>query len=302
MLLELLGIFFDIVAPVFALVVLGYAAGPRLGLDARTLTRYAYYLLVPVFVFKLLAPARLDAGLAARMVAYIILVEIGCALLGFGVARLLGRSPKMIGAYVLVAVFGNVGNFGLPIVEFSQGREGLVAATVYFLAISTVSFLIGVTAAGWVSGGRRAAVWTAFKTPGVLAMIPALLVNWADIQVPLAVDRALDLLYGAMIPTMLVTLGVQLAGIRDLRFTWDMLWASAIRLLGGPVLALALAGLFGLEGVARAAGVLQAGMPAAVLTSIIALEHDLMPDFVTPTVLLSTLLSLITLTLLLAFL
>ncbi len=302
MFLQLLRIFVDIIAPVFGLALLGYLAGPRLGLDARTITRYAYYLLVPAFVFDLRASARLEAGLAVRMVVFIVLVELGCALLGFLVARALGRPPKMVGAYVLIAVFGNVGNFGLPIVEFSQGQAGLVAATIYFLAISTVSFLIGVTAAGWASGGRRDAVWTAFRTPGVLAILPAILVNGAGVELPIAVDRALGLLSGAMVPTMLVALGVQLAGIRSLRFTGDMVWASGVRLLGGPLLALGLAGLFGLEGVTRAAGVLQAGMPAAVLTAIIAMEHDLVPDFVTPTVLLSTLFSLMTLTLLLAML
>lgn len=302
MFLQLLRIFVDIIAPVFGLALLGYLAGPRLGLDTRTITRYAYYLLVPAFVFDLLASARLEAGLAVRMVVFIVLVELGCALLGFLVARALRRPPKMVGAYVLIAVFGNVGNFGLPIVEFSQGQAGLVAATIYFLAISTVSFLIGVTAAGWASGGRRDAVWTAFRTPGVLAILPAILVNGAGVELPIALERALGLLAGAMVPTMLVALGVQLAGIRPLRFTGDMVWASGVRLLGGPLLALALAGLFGLEGVTRAAGVLQAGMPAAVLTTIIAVEHDLVPDFVTPTVLFSTLLSLMTLTLLLAML
>ena len=45
---------------------------------------------------------------------------------------------------------------------------------------------------------------------------------------------------------------------------------------------------------------MQAAMPAAVLTSIIALEYDLLPDFVTRTVLFSTLASVVTLTLILA--
>jgi predicted permease len=46
----------------------------------------------------------------------------------------------------------------------------------------------------------------------------------------------------------------------------------------------------------RNAGVLQAGMPTAVLASIIALEYDLLPDFVTTTVLFTTIASVITLT------
>ena len=43
----------------------------------------------------------------------------------------------------------------------------------------------------------------------------------------------------------------------------------------------------------------QAGMPVAVLGSIIAIEHDIVPAFVTTAVLFSTLLSLVTLTILL---
>ncbi len=104
-----------------------------------------------------------------------------------------------------------------------------------------------------------------------------------------------------MVPTMLVTLGVQLANTRNVVFTKDVLIASAIRLLGGPLIAYLLVIPFGLTGLERSAGILQAGMPAAVLASIIALEHKLLPDFVITTVLFSTLASLVTLTLLLAF-
>ena len=39
--LELVVIFLDILLPVFSLVVIGYLAGPRLGLEPRTLSRLA---------------------------------------------------------------------------------------------------------------------------------------------------------------------------------------------------------------------------------------------------------------------
>ena len=48
MLAELLSVFLDVVAPVFAIVAIGYLVGPRLGLDAKTLSRAAYYVFVPV--------------------------------------------------------------------------------------------------------------------------------------------------------------------------------------------------------------------------------------------------------------
>jgi hypothetical protein len=46
-------------------------------------------------------------------------------------------------------------------------------------------------------------------------------------------------------------------------------------------------------------GILQAGMPVAVLGSIIAIEYNIIPKFVTTAVLFSTLFSLLTLTILL---
>jgi malate permease and related proteins len=300
MLWQLFEIFWNNVMPVFALVVTGYLARRWLGLEARTLTRYAYYVLVPGFVFNLMRTATVDARTAAQIIAFILLVHVAVALLGYLVARALRRPPEMVGAYVIVAVFGNVGNFGLPIIEFRLGSSALVPATLYFLAITVIAFVVAVAAANWHRGGGLGAAWAVFKTPALIALVPALLVNWGGVELPLFVERSTALLAGAMIPTMLVTLGVQLASAKRLHFSRDVFIASAVRLIGGPLIAILLVIPFGLDGLERGAGILQAGMPVAVLAAIVALEHKLLPDFVTTTVLFSTVASLITLTVLLA--
>lgn len=76
--------------------------------------------------------------------------------------------------------------------------------------------------------------------------------------------------------------------------------ASGVRLLGGPLVAMILVIPFGLTGLERSAGILQASMPTAVLASIIAMEYNLVSKFVTPTVLFFTLVSLMTLTIVLS--
>ena len=48
---QLIPIFLNILLPVFSLVVVGYLAGPRLQIEARLLSRLAYYILVPAFIF-----------------------------------------------------------------------------------------------------------------------------------------------------------------------------------------------------------------------------------------------------------
>ena len=74
-----------------------------------------------------------------------------------------------------------------------------------------------------------------------------------------------------------------------------------MRLIGGPVLTMLLAPYFDLEGMELSTGILQAIMTSAVLTSIIAIEYKLIPEFVTTTVLFSILYIILTLTVFLTY-
>lgn len=299
---QLLPIFLNVLVPVLLCVAIGYLAGPRLRLDARTLSRFAYFILIPAFTFDVLSRAQIGAALAGQMTAYAAAVHIGCAALAGLIARLLRRPPKMVSAYMLLAVFGNVGNFGLPIVQFRYpgDQHALVVGTVYFLAIFSIAFVVGVAAASWHDGGTWHALAAVAKTPALIVVPPALLVNWSGVTLPLLVSRPMSLLGAAMIPTMLVGLGVTLAEAGLPRLSLDMVFSNVARLIGGPLLALALALPFGIGGVERSIGILQASMPAAVLASIIAVEHDLMPEFVLTSVIFSTIASVLTLTVVLA--
>jgi predicted permease len=78
--------------------------------------------------------------------------------------------------------------------------------------------------------------------------------------------------------------------------------AVALSLLVTPMLGWAFARLLGLQGAAFQAAVLQASMPAAVVTTILALQYEVAPSFVTSVVVISTLLSPFTLTWILAML
>lgn len=297
---DLFSIFLNILTPVFGLVALGYIVAPRLQLEARTLSRFAYYLLTPAFLFNILSGAQIPATLALRMALFIITVSACGIAVSWLIARLMRASPEVTSAHVLIAAFGNVGNFGLPIIQFKLGEVALAPASFYFLILSIFGFIAGVMAATWRKGSGWSAVAAAFRTPSVVAALAAVLVSWVGLEVPLFVQRGVGLLAGAMIPTMLVVLGAQLAAMRVPKISPDVLIASVARLIVGPLLALILVVPFALTGIERGAGILQASMPAAVLAVLIAIEHDLLPDFVTTAVLLSTLASAFTLTVVLA--
>ncbi len=296
----LISVFLNVLAPVFIILGLAYAVTRQLRLESRTLSRLAYYVLTPAFVFQVISTARIELGLAARMVAFITLVYVGSVALAFAVARLLRCSRQMTISYMMIASFGNVGNFGLPISQFAQGNAALLPATLYFLANLVFALVLCVMLANAGRGRLVHALGRVASTPALLALIPALVVNVTGVQVPTVIARPIELLAAAMIPAMLIALGVQFANAGIPRFNRDMLTAAGVRLISGPLLAFALAEGFGLPALERNVGILQASMPAAVLVSIIAMENDIVPEFTTAAVLFSNLASVATLSFVLA--
>jgi malate permease and related proteins len=78
--------------------------------------------------------------------------------------------------------------------------------------------------------------------------------------------------------------------------------AVVLSLFVSPIIGVSLTWLLGLSGAARSAAIVLASMPAAVVTTVLALEFDLDSSFVTSVVFISTLLSPLTLVLLIAYL
>ena len=103
---------------------------------------------------------------------------------------------------------------------------------------------------------------------------------------------------------MLAVLGLQIAEARAWpRGSMKLIGvATFLQLVIAPLAALLLAYCVGLTGPARQAAVLQASMPTAVITTILAIEYELDAQMVTGTVILTTLLSPLTLTPLIAYL
>ncbi|MDX2493407.1 MAG: AEC family transporter [Desulfuromusa sp.] len=299
---ELFFVFFNVILPVFGIVLLGTFFGRRLGLQARTLTRAAYYIFVPAFIFQAISTAEVPFSSTVRMLTFILLTHLLAVFIAGGIGRILGRSKEMIAAFVMIAAFGNVGNYGLALIQFRLGDAALPPATIYFVAISISAFVICVGAAGWAHGGSRGAVWKVLKTPALWATVPAVMVSAGGLEMPLMLDRMISLLADAMIPVMLFALGLQLREQGKVHLTTDVLLGSGIRLILTPALALLVAAPFGLGPIESAAGVLQAAMPVAILVSIIAKENDIVPDYVTSVVVVSTLASVVTLSLLMVWL
>ena len=134
------------------------------------------------------------------------------------------------------------------------------------------------------------------------AVTAAVIVLATHTTVPAVIMRPVGLLSDAAIPVMLLILGMQLerAAMPDRPAAVGV--AVALSLLVGPLVGIGLTLVLGLTGLARQVAIVGASMPAAVITTVLALEFDLDPSFATGAVFLSTILSPFTLVLLIAYL
>lgn len=291
----MLEVLVNVLFPVFAIVGVGYAIARLVGVEASPLASLSYWILGPAFIFDVLAGADLAPEVVGKVVGSTVFSMAAVAVVAAGVVRLIGGSLSELAATVLTTIYGNVGNFGLAICAFAFGESALPVAGIVMVTVNTVGIITGVGLATFRHGSFLRAAVTAVLSPLALAVIPALALNFSNATLPLWLDRPVSLLAAALIPVMLLTLGVQIAGMPRALPRRLAAIPVAIKLVVAPLAALAGVAAVGLDGMAAQVVILQAAMPAAVFTSLIALKHELEADYVTSVVLTGTLVSALTL-------
>ena len=298
----LVSIFIEDILPIFIVAAIGFVLARRLSANVKTLAHVVFYALSPCLVFKMLVTSTMTGPEVGSMALFWVLITAVMGVAARVTAIPLKLKRAELSAFLLVVMFSNSGNFGLPAVLFAFGNEALSHATVYFVTTSMLTYTFGVVIA---AAGRRSipqALRGITRVPTIYAVAAAFLVLVSGISVPVAVMRPVSLLGDATLPMMILVLGMQLERASVAPRPGVVAAAVGLSLAVAPLIALAIAGLLGLSGPSRQAGVLLASMPAAVVTTILALEFDVAPAFVTNVVFASTLLSPFTLTPLIAYL
>jgi predicted permease len=297
-----LAIFASDILPVFIIAGIGFVLARYLGASLKTLANVVFYALIPCLVFRLLVNSNIAGRDFGKMIVLAVLMLAAMAFIGRLAAVPLRLTRPELSAFLMVVMFSNTGNYGLPVVLFAFGQDALSYGTVFFVTGSVLTYTVGVFLAASGRRSIRGAVAGVLKVPAIYAVAVAMVVLLTGTHLPLAVMRPIDLLGDAALPTMMLVLGMQLERATLPERPAVVVVAVVVSLLVAPVVALLMFSLVGVNGPGRQAGVILSSMPVAVVTTILALEFDVAPAFVTSTVFVSTLLSPLTLTPLIAYL
>lgn len=264
---------------------------------------------MPALIVVILADARYDPALLPMLVANTaaLLAALALAVL---LLRALGGARPAQGAAGLVAAFSNTAFLGLPFVlALFPGRPGPATAAVIVDTVDTTLLLLtfGTAFAGAMARGRppgapasrlRSSARALATQPMLIAVALALALAAADVPLPAALARPLAQI-GHATPTLaFLTIGLGL-DLRSLRGQVPALAGIAvIKLIVAPAIAGLVLLALGVRGEIAHVSVLQAGMPTAVVSAIIAAGGGCDARLAAAAVVITTLLALVTLPLL----
>ena len=283
----------NITAPVFLLAAVGFA-WVKMGFEYRVefVTRLAMTLSVPCLIFAALMQTDVDPeALAALSLAAFVaygLVMVGC----FVVVKLARLDMQ---TYLAPLIFGNTGNLGLPLALFAFGEVGLGYAVVVFAVMSILSFTIGI----WMVAGSGS-LKRVVREPLVAATLLGALFLWQGWETPAFLTNTIELIGQMAIPMMLITLGVAVARLETKAMTRAAV-LSVVKVFICVGAAWLAAHWFGLEPIAAAVLIVQVATPVAVTSYLLAEKYGADAQPVAGLVVASTLLSVLALPVILAF-
>ena len=299
----MVAVFIDILLPIFLVIGLGVLFEKSKKPDFKSISNLTLYFFTPCLIFAGLIKGQ-DKLTAFLPKATIFMIALTLVLWGLGVlaGRLLGLDERRRSAFCLTTIMMNCGNYGLPLVFFAYGPEGLSYGVIVLVLFT---FPLGTLAVYIASRGRDhpgRALLEMFKVPLFHAIALAAIWRFFTLPLPEWLFKAIDMLGQAAIPGLLILLGMQLGRTRFEGELRPIVGSSVLRLLLSPIVALLLCRLLGIEGLARNVLVLQTSTPPAIIPLLYAVNYDTHPELVAGTIFVATLASVATMTGLLLFL
>lgn len=296
-------VFVKIILPIFIIISLGVFFEKIKHPDFKTISDLTLYFFAPCLVFAGLLKAHEQiASFFTKALAFM----VALTLIFWGLSILFGHilkfDPKRQSAFSLSTIMMNTGNYGLPLVLFAYGPEGLAYGVIVMVLFT---FPLGTLAIYIASRGRDnpgKSFLEMFKIPLFYAVVLAALWRWLHLPIPGFIFKTIDMVGEAAIPGLLILLGMQLARTRLKGDMKPILSSSFLRLIISPIVAFFLCFLLNIKGLPRNVLILQTSTPSAIIPLLYAVKYDTYPEMVAGNILMSTLLSAATLTGLLYFL
>ncbi|KGA81668.1 AEC family transporter [Lysinibacillus fusiformis] len=292
-------IFFQIVAPILVLLVLGAILQKKFRFNLKALSQLITYCFMPAAVFINLYETNIKLSVLGEVGLFVVLFIGSQMLLSHFLVKGLGLAKTEAAVFKNSVVLINSGNYGIPVAQMIFATQPIGVAIqvilVIFQNMTTYTYglynLISSTKSGMT-------IFKDFiKMPIIHALIIGVAMNYFDIGIPQFIKIPIDHVADGFIAVALITLGAQLSQLEiKTMFNKTVFVSCFTRLFIGPAVALVIIYALGLDGVVAQSLFIASAFPTSRNSSSLALEYDVESATAAQTVLFSTIVSCITVT------
>ncbi len=212
----------EVIVPVFGVILLGYLATRCRRFPApaaRSLSTFVFDYSLPALLFRNMAqtelPPRIEWGFLASYYGAAFLVFA----LGILICRTICRTPAPTHPiHGLGAAFSNVGLLGIPLILAAFGSDSLVPLFMILACHSTLlltTTIVMLETQKHPEWSRQGVIWqgarSIFTNPIIMAMALGAVLNLNDLQIPSLLEKLVNTLGQAALPTATFALGSTLA-------------------------------------------------------------------------------------------
>ena len=296
--------------PFFAIIGLGYWAGRSRFFSAEAtayLTKFVFFFALSAMLFRFAATLPFAEIFNGRLIIGYLIGTLAVYLIATLIAWFRGLDIPTAAVEAQCAAIGNVGFLGLPMLALLL-TEAAIGPVMLVLAVDLVVFssLIVIL----INGGRDGKLTPAtlrligvglLKNPMIVSISAGLIWSAFQVPVPGPLNDFLTILGGAATPGALFAIGASLAGKSAERIQVAA-WLSFCKLVIHPAcVAIAVLWLVPIDTFPAAVAIAAAALPVAGNVYMLAAHYGVAPHRVSAAILLSTVASILTVPLVIAW-
>jgi len=272
--------------------------------DLRGLSNILTYCLMPAAVFINIYKTKVDIDVLGELIGFIFLFSTILMVISMLLSKLLGLNKDQSAVFKNSIVLMNSGNYGMPISQlvFSANPLGLSIQIIMLIYQNLLTFTYGLYNLVSATKSGLDILRDLLRLPIIHAVLLGAALNLFNVPIPHFLWLPLEHLSDAFVAIALIALGAQLAQIRMKTIFNKVILASSFgRLIMGPLIALLLIYILGLDGVVAQSLFIASSFPTSRNSATLALEYDVEPNLAAQIVLFTTVMSSLTVGLVIYF-
>lgn len=292
-------IFFQIVAPILVLLIVGAILQIKFQFNIKALSQLTTYCFMPVSVFVNLYETSIELKVLGQVGFFIVLFIGSQMVLSHYIAKGLRLKRDEAAVFKNSVVLINSGNYGIPVSQmiFYNQPIGVAIQIIVVIFQNMTTYTYGLY--NLISSSRSGLeiIKEYLKMPIIHALVLGVILNVLNVEIPKTLQIPIDYISGGFIAIALITLGAQLAQIEwKTMINKTIIISCFTRLIVGPSMAFLIIYLLKLDGVVAESLLIASSFPTSRNSSSIALEYGVQPNIAAQTVLFSTIVSCFTVT------